>query len=135
MNPDGIAKMSDAKTTPETPEPTFEASLNELQELVHVLEDGALGLEESIARFERGILLLRRCFQALERAEQKIELLTGFDRDGNPLTTPFSAEATLESPAAAVSKRPKRSARKQAEPSTPSTGSIQDEGDESVRLF
>ncbi len=68
--------------------------LAELQDLVRILEEGTLGLDESIARFERGISLLRRCYQALERAEQKIELLTGFDRAGNPVTAPFDANAT-----------------------------------------
>ena len=80
--------MSDpSKTDSCGDEPTFEAGLAELQNLVRELEEGSLGLDESIARFERGISILRRCYQALERAEQKIELLTGFDRDGNPLVT------------------------------------------------
>jgi exodeoxyribonuclease VII small subunit len=97
-------------------EPTFEAGLAELQELVRVLEEGALGLDESIARFERGISILRRCYQALERAEQKIELLTGFDRDGNPVTAPFDGSATLDPSNSVPARRPSRSSRKKCEP-------------------
>jgi exodeoxyribonuclease VII small subunit len=109
--------MSDSqKPQPCADEPTFEASLVELQELVRVLEEGTLDLDESIARFERGISLLRRCYQALERAEQKIEILTGFDRSGNPITAPFDAAATLDASNAALNKRPTKATRKKSEP-------------------
>jgi exodeoxyribonuclease VII small subunit len=97
-------------------EPTFEACLNELQELVRSLEEGTLGLDESIARFERGIACLRHCYQALEQAEQRIELLTGFDRDGNPVTKPFDSAATHDPSNHSPEKRQKRKARKETEP-------------------
>lgn len=76
--------------------PTFEASLSELQQIVQHLEEGNLGLEPSLARFEQGIRLLRRCYLILEQAEQKIEILTGQDASGNPVTAPFDATATFE---------------------------------------
>lgn len=86
------------------PEPTndeyalsFEGALTQLQEIVHDLEEGDLGLEPSLARFEEGIRLLRNCYQILEQAEQKIEILTGQDAAGNPTTVPFDATATFES--------------------------------------
>jgi exodeoxyribonuclease VII small subunit len=75
---------------------TFEGALTQLQQIVHQLEEGDLGLESSLARFEEGIGLLRSCYQILERAEQKIEILTGQDAAGNPLTEPFDATATFE---------------------------------------
>jgi exodeoxyribonuclease VII small subunit len=116
-------------------EPSFEAGLAELQELVRVLEEGALGLDDSIARFERGISLLRRCYQALERAEQKIELLTGFDRAGNPVTTPFDGTATLDAANAAPSKRQSGAGRKRAEPKGPPEVSLPEEREKGLPLF
>jgi exodeoxyribonuclease VII small subunit len=116
-------------------EPTFEAGLAELQDLVHVLEEGSLGLDESIAHFERGISLLRRCYQALEQAEQKIELLTGFDRAGNPVTAPFDATATHDAANAMPSKRQAKSNRKRPEPDAQAGLSLPDERDKSLPLF
>jgi exodeoxyribonuclease VII small subunit len=36
-----------------------------------------VGLEQSIAEYERGVALISRCRQVLERAEQRVEELTG----------------------------------------------------------
>ena len=105
-------------------EPAFEACLAELQDVVRALEEGSLGLDESISRFERGISLLRSCYKALERAEQKIELLTGFDRNGNAMTAPFDAAATLDSsqapgqPGQQPGQNQGRPSRKKGEPET-----------------
>src|SRR5262249_47384313 len=79
----------------ETP-PTFEASLAQLQQVVNDLEEGKLGLETSLARFEEGIRLLRSCYKILEAAEQKIEILAGLNDAGEPVTEPFDASATFE---------------------------------------
>jgi exodeoxyribonuclease VII small subunit len=128
--------MADSpKPQPAADEPTFEASLSELQDLVRVLEEGALDLDESIARFERGISLLRRCYQALERAEQKIELLTGFDRSGNPVTAPFDAAATLDTSNAAPSKRQTKTNRKKSEPDAEPGLSLPEERSTGPQLF
>jgi exodeoxyribonuclease VII small subunit len=75
---------------------TFEDSLKRLQELVQRLESGEQGLEASLQIFEEGTRLLRDCYGRLEQAERKIEILTGFDSAGNPLTAPFDASSTLE---------------------------------------
>ena len=75
---------------------TFEGSLTHLQQIVHDLEEGQLGLEASLSRFEEGIRLLRSCYRILEQAEQRIEVLTGHDAAGNPVTAPFDATATFE---------------------------------------
>ena len=128
--------MSDPpKIDPCADEPTFEAGLVELQDLVRVLEEGSLGLDESIARFERGISLLRRCYQALERAEQKIELLTGFDRLGNPVIAAFDATATLDATSVAPVKRQAKTGRKRPEPEAQPGLSLPEEKDRSLPLF
>jgi exodeoxyribonuclease VII small subunit len=86
--------MSDSKPA-ETP-PAFEASLEQLQSIVDELEEGRLGLEASLGRFEEGVRLLRTCYGILEKAEQRIEILTGADAEGNPITAPFDATATVD---------------------------------------
>jgi len=78
------------------PSVTFESSLEQLQSIVHELEEGRVGLEASLARFEEGVRLLRHCYQFLEQAEQRIEILTGADAQGNPVTAPFDATATFD---------------------------------------
>ncbi len=55
--------------------PDFEKSLQELEKLVEKMEQGDLGLEESLQAFERGIQLTRTCQQALGAAEQKVQQL------------------------------------------------------------
>ncbi len=53
----------------------FESALGALEEIARRLEDGSLGLDESITEFEKGIRLARYCHQKLEEAERKIEIL------------------------------------------------------------
>jgi len=53
----------------------FEQALEELEALVERMETGELSLDESLAAFERGIRLTRRCQQALEGAEQRVQQL------------------------------------------------------------
>lgn len=79
-------------------EPSFEHSLEELQLIVKRLEEGDLGLENSLGEYERGIGLLRRCYQLLQHAEQRVEILTGFNDEGEPITQPFDARATYSPP-------------------------------------
>jgi exodeoxyribonuclease VII small subunit len=72
---------------------SFEAALAELEAIVHQLEEGSLGLAESLARYEQGVSRLKHCYRLLQDAEQKIELLTGVDAEGNAITEPFRDEA------------------------------------------
>jgi exodeoxyribonuclease VII small subunit len=81
---------------PSPSEPSFEQSLSELEQVVRDLEDGELGLEEALARYERGVALVRRCQGQLGQAEQRILLLTGVGPDGQPIVQPFRHEATAE---------------------------------------
>ena len=94
-----MAKKDAAESEPATSDQpgTFEASLAELDAIVHQLEDGELGLADSLARYELGVKHLKHCYQLLQSAEQKIDLLTGVQRDGAPITEPFATDAaTLE---------------------------------------
>jgi exodeoxyribonuclease VII small subunit len=54
---------------------TFEKSLERLEAIVAEMEDGSLGLEDMINRFEEGQALLKSCSQKLNEVERKIEVL------------------------------------------------------------
>lgn len=53
----------------------YEASVSELESLVERLEQGDISLEESLKLYERGVLLTRDCQEALQAAEQKVQML------------------------------------------------------------
>jgi exodeoxyribonuclease VII small subunit len=75
---------------------TFEQALAQLERIVHDLEDGQTGLEESLACYEKGVGLLKRCYGQLRQAEQKILQLAGVDEEGRPVAQPFAHVATAE---------------------------------------
>ncbi|GAV20225.1 exodeoxyribonuclease VII small subunit [Mariprofundus micogutta] len=54
---------------------SFEQALNQLSELVAKLESGELPLEESVAAFETGVKLSRRCESLLDQADQRLQVL------------------------------------------------------------
>jgi exodeoxyribonuclease VII small subunit len=69
----------------------FEQSLADLEQLVTAMEAGTMSLEESLKAFEQGVKLTRECQQALQDAEQKVDLLL---QQGTDLTLqPFSPTA------------------------------------------
>ncbi len=71
-----------SKTNPTSPEIdniSFEAALQQLTELVSKLESGQLPLEESVAAFESGVQLSRRCEALLDHAEQRLQILNDQD--------------------------------------------------------
>jgi len=53
----------------------FEEALARLTTLVEKLESGKLPLEESVAAFEEGVKLTRRCEALLDSAEQRLQVL------------------------------------------------------------
>ena len=53
----------------------FEDALTELEGIVQRLEKGEIGLEDSLAAFERGIGLVRMLSQRLADVEQRVEVL------------------------------------------------------------
>ena len=53
----------------------FEEALEELERLVSSMEEGELSLEDSMKAFEKGIKLTRECQTALQKAEQKVQIL------------------------------------------------------------
>ena len=54
---------------------SFEDALTELEAVVKALEDGNVGLEEALHKFEMGVKLSRYCSTKLTEAEKKINIL------------------------------------------------------------
>ena len=59
-----------------SPVADFEQSLDALEQLVEKMEHGEMSLEDSLAAYERGVGLYRRCQAALEQAELRVRLLS-----------------------------------------------------------
>jgi len=122
----------------ESQTPGFEQALQQLETIVHALEDGRLGLDDSLARYERGIHLLKHCHQLLERAERKIEMLCGIDAEGNPVTEAFDAlaESTPEEKSATrVRRRAAPKAARGGNTPSPQPAGGADDIDEPAGLF
>jgi exodeoxyribonuclease VII small subunit len=88
----GIPEDSQEKQ-PEAP--SFEQAIGRLEEIVHSLEEGKLGLDEALGRYEEGVGLLRRAYELLETAQRRISLLSGVDSEGNPILRPMEDAASF----------------------------------------
>jgi exodeoxyribonuclease VII small subunit len=75
---------------------SFEQALVELERILRNLEDGTTSLEESLAQYERGVGLLKGCYQLLRDAEQRIVQVSGVDADGKPVFEPFEHTSAVE---------------------------------------
>lgn len=95
---------------PSTHPPPFEQALAELDTILRELEDGTTTLEDALARYERGVALLRTCYGQLRDAEQKVKMLAGTTEDGAPDLKPFDHVAAIEAAKAAVRKPAKPAA-------------------------
>jgi exodeoxyribonuclease VII small subunit len=78
-----------------TAQVSLESAMAELAEIAGRLESGQESLDQSLARFERGIQLLRICHQQLDQAAQRIEIVTRVGAAGAPETQPFDGRATF----------------------------------------
>jgi exodeoxyribonuclease VII small subunit len=71
---------------------SFERAIEELETIVRRLEEGKVPLEESVAIYERGEALKRRCEDLLRQAEARVEKIT-LDASGKPTgAEPFDVE-------------------------------------------
>lgn len=64
-------------------EMSFEQAMAELETVLSRLEKGDVALDESIALYERGAELKKRCETKLREAEEKVAAIQA-DADGNP---------------------------------------------------
>ena len=56
-------------------ENNFEEDMKKLEEIATELENGNLDLDSSVAKFEEGMKLSKKCSETLEKAEKKITML------------------------------------------------------------
>jgi exodeoxyribonuclease VII small subunit len=77
--------MSESNNTDVNKMP-FERAIEELESIVKRLEEGKVPLEESVAIYERGEILKKRCEELLRAAEARVEKIT-LDAGGKPTGT------------------------------------------------
>lgn len=77
--------------------PSFEEALLQLETAVRKLETGELDLADALDCYEQGIRQLKHCYRLLDGAERRVEMLTGVDDAGRPVTEEFADdELSLE---------------------------------------
>ena len=76
--------------------PTFEEALKQLESIAEQIEQGTIGLEESIGQYERGMALVKQCRSILSKAEHKIQQLQERG-DGTLETAPLERAGDDES--------------------------------------
>lgn len=86
--------MARRKSTPdEDPaSPTFEEALAGLETIVEAMEHEQLPLEELVAYYEKGSILLDRCESLLRSARDRIELITLRNKTGIQADDPGGPE-------------------------------------------
>ena len=67
---------------------SFEEALEKLESLAEEIEEGKVGLEASITKYEEGMKLIQQCRQMLSQAEQRIQKLQE-QSDGTLQATPM----------------------------------------------
>ena len=65
----------------------FESAMKRIEEIVRLLEQGDAPLDQSLALFEEGTGLIKKCSVALDQAEQKVDMLVKAPE--GPETEPF----------------------------------------------
>ena len=81
-----MAQQNNNQAEAEIGQLSFERAIEELESIVRRLEDGKVPLEESVAIYERGEALKRRCEELLKQAEARVEKIT-LDASGKPAGT------------------------------------------------
>jgi exodeoxyribonuclease VII small subunit len=81
--------------------PSFEEALAALETIVEAMENEQLPLEDLVAQYEQGSMLLERCESVLNSARQRIELITLRARPDDDAESPAEARppaATADEP-------------------------------------
>jgi exodeoxyribonuclease VII small subunit len=83
--------MPDSMAKKNTPPKTFEEAVAELEKILADIESAQAGLEDSLAKYERGTFLIQHCRAVLASAEKQMEEITR-DASGALTTTPPTQE-------------------------------------------
>lgn len=68
----------------------FENAMKRIEEIVMALEKGDVALDKSLALFQEGAELIKKCSNALDTAEQKVSMLV--KGDNGPQETMFDGD-------------------------------------------
>ena len=71
---------------------TFENALTKLDRITAELEQGDLGLDNSLKKFDEGVQLVKFCNEKLEEARSQVDLL--LKKNDTLTAVPFSEETT-----------------------------------------
>ena len=63
-------------TKKDTANVNFEDELNKLEAIINDMESGQLKLEDNLEKYEQGIKLVTNCQSMLQKAQQKVQILT-----------------------------------------------------------
>jgi exodeoxyribonuclease VII small subunit len=69
-------KAKPTTADPEAAAMTFEHAMQALEAITDRIESGEIGLEQSMAEYERGMRLIARCREVLDTAEQRVAELS-----------------------------------------------------------
>ena len=72
---------------------TFENALTKLDLITTELEQGELGLDKSLQKFDEGVQLVKFCSEKLEEARCQVDLL--LKKNDKLIAVPFSENATI----------------------------------------
>lgn len=67
----------------------FEDAIKRLDDIVQAMENGEIGLEESVAKYEEAMEYIARCRTILTQAEQRIQEIQ-LDAQGRPSLSPVT---------------------------------------------
>jgi len=82
-----MAKKQSPSRRPDPESISFEQATEELEAIIERIEQGEIGLEESLAERKRGEKLIRRCRAILEAAEQELEQIAPEEESAEQETT------------------------------------------------
>ncbi len=54
---------------------TFESALHKLEQITSELEQGEMGLDKSLKKFDEGVQLVNFCHDKLDEARSKVDML------------------------------------------------------------
>ncbi len=72
-----------ADTRPSPQKMSYEQAIEELESIIERIEQGQVGLQESLTEYRRGVALLKRCRGILDVAEQQVQRMTAQDAAGD----------------------------------------------------
>ncbi|MFA5553413.1 MAG: exodeoxyribonuclease VII small subunit [Phycisphaerae bacterium] len=71
--------MAENKQKNDISQLSFEQAIKELTGIVSQIEDGDIALQDSLAKYERGMALIKHCQSILQKAEKRIEKIAKQD--------------------------------------------------------